>query len=237
VKYKEIKAISFDADGTLLGTFTEGPRGFENFFLKAAKSHGHEITLEVLDPILRKLKEDVAHRRKEGWKPHASAKNSRLHWLWFYEMVFAALHIPHPKEKALELIGRFERGEFTSLYSDALPILSSFATKNLPMMLVSNYGPLLETFLTKFEISKFFKAILISGVVGIEKPDPELYRKGAVELGLSPFQILHIGNDLEEDYYAAKRAGFEAILLDRDELYQTQDIPKIRTLLELENLL
>jgi len=143
------------------------------------------------------------------------------------------MDLPQPKEMAHEFLERYESGEFTHLYSDVLDCLQAVESKHIPMIVISNYSPLLERFLTTLGISKFFKAALISGIAGVEKPDPEIYRMGAESLALPPDEIVHIGNDLEEDYHAAQNAGYQVILLDRDRKCKEPAIRKIATLSEL----
>lgn len=228
-----VKAISFDADGTLIGTFAHSSRGFENFFIHAAKSRGVHITLDDLEPILAYAKEETAKWRESGFQPYANEENSRRYWLWFYEEVFSEMDLPDPKDTAHEFLERFEAGEFTTLFPDVLPALENFRGLGIPMIVISNYSPILERFLAKLGIANFFKAALISGITGVEKPDPAIYAMGAEALGLPPAEILHVGNDLEEDYHAPIRAGMQAILLDRNHALTDPQITKIHSLSEM----
>lgn len=231
-----IKAVSFDADGTLIGTFADSPRGFEEFFLKAALSRGKEVSITGLEAVLRRIKQEIVKRRSAGFKPYISEETSRQHWLWFYREVFSDLQLPDPVGMAQEFIGRFESGEFTSLYSDVMACLKTLKSKNIPMIVISNYGPLLDEFLFKLNVKGYFEKTLISGVIGLEKPDPNLFKMGAHCLGLSPEHILHVGNDIDEDYYGAQQAGFQAVLLDRDNLCQRKNIKKIASLTQIHTL-
>lgn len=228
-----LKAISFDADGTLLGTFPESPRGFENFFLNAAKEHGKPLSLAELEPILHSLQHELRRRRKQGFNPYASEEHIRKLWLWYYEQVFTACNLPQPESLALTMLERFESGEFTGLYSDTLPCLEYFLQKNVPMILISNYAAILEKFLADLGIKHFFNATLISAIEGVEKPSLQIYRRGAEKLKLKPHEILHVGNDLDEDYHGAVAAGYQAVLLDRDGACNDPSIPKIHSLKEL----
>lgn len=58
--------------------------------------------------------------------------------------------------------------------------------------------------------------VLLSGEVGVEKPDTRIYRLAMQEAGVTdPGSFLHIGDSLEKDYLPAKALGIQAILLDR----------------------
>jgi len=232
-----VKGLSFDADGTLVGTFAGASMGFENFFLHAAASHGKYFSLEDLQPILQYTKEETVKWRASGFEPYASEENSRRYWLWFYEEVFSEMDLPEPKKTAHQFLERYEAGEFTMLYSDVLPCLQTLRAQGIPMIVISNYSPILERFLNKLGISHYFKAALISGITGVEKPNPALFQMGAEALALHPSEILHVGNDLEEDYRGPQNAGFQAVLLDRNRQCIDPSIHKIHTLEALVTLL
>lgn len=64
--------------------------------------------------------------------------------------------------------------------------------------------------------------VILSYDVGFEKPDSEIF-DAAKQMVPGRERFLHIGDDLQKDYYAANRAGWEGILLDR-EVEQKQEI-------------
>ena len=78
--------------------------------------------------------------------------------------------------------------------------------------------------------------VMMSYDVGSEKPDAEMFN---LTKQMLPGQerFLHIGDDLQKDYYAAKRAGWEGFLLDREAKSSWQHhvapVPRITVLQEL----
>jgi FMN phosphatase YigB (HAD superfamily) len=56
----------------------------------------------------------------------------------------------------------------------------------------------------------------ISSQIGHKKPGLEFFRAIERSLQVQPEQILLVGDDLENDYLAACRAGWQALLLDRE---------------------
>ena len=66
--------------------------------------------------------------------------------------------------------------------------------------------------------------VMLSYDVGFEKPDSEIF-DAAKQMVSGQERFLHVGDDLKKDYVAAKRAGWEGILLDR-EVKQKQEIVK-----------
>jgi epoxide hydrolase-like predicted phosphatase len=71
-----------------------------------------------------------------------------------------------------------------------------------------------------------FDAVLISGEVGLNKPEPEIFRLGAERLGVPPEDCVFV-DDLKENCEGAEAVGMTAILHRGAE----------RTLPELERLL
>ena len=58
---------------------------------------------------------------------------------------------------------------------------------------------------------KGYERLFISCEAGVSKRSGRLYRYVLSELGISPKQIIHIGNDLVTDYFSAKRCGIRCV--------------------------
>jgi FMN phosphatase YigB (HAD superfamily) len=57
---------------------------------------------------------------------------------------------------------------------------------------------------------------VFSGVVGVEKPDPRIYKLALEMAGnIAPEEALHIGDSMRKDYNPARSIGMHALLLDR----------------------
>ena len=75
-------------------------------------------------------------------------------------------------------------------------------------------------------LDELFDAVVISGEVGLHKPQPEIFELGAERIGLSPAQCVFV-DDLRENCAGAEAVGMTAVLHRGPE----------RTLPELERLL
>lgn len=56
--------------------------------------------------------------------------------------------------------------------------------------------------------------VIMSYDVGSEKPESKIF-DAAKRILPGEERFLHVGDDVHKDYYAAKRAGWEGVLLDR----------------------
>ncbi|KAJ1260270.1 hypothetical protein BS78_10G219200 [Paspalum vaginatum] len=106
-----------------------------------------------------------------------------------------------------------------SAFPDAQPFLRWAREKGLTVGIVSNaeyrYKDAILPALGLNQGSEWDFGVF-SGIVGIEKPDPRIY-KIALEMAgnVAPEEALHIGDSMRKDYTPARSIGMQALLLDR----------------------
>ena len=81
----------------------------------------------------------------------------------------------------------------------------------LPMVLVTNFYGNMHTVLQEFSLSHLFKDVIESSVVGVRKPDPQIFRLGVAALGLQPQETLMIGDSPDKDILPAQSIGCQTI--------------------------
>lgn len=92
----------------------------------------------------------------------------------------------------------------------ARPVLEKLHAR-YPMVLVSNFYGNVETVLKDFDLLKYFRKVIESAVVGVRKPDPEIFLMGVRALELNPEEVLVIGDSYKKDIEPAIKAGCEAV--------------------------
>lgn len=95
---------------------------------------------------------------------------------------------------------------------DAIPVLEQLE-KRYPMVLVSNFYGNVESVLDDFGLSRFFRSIVESAVVGVRKPDPEIFRLGCKALQMQPENVLVIGDSFRKDIIPAETIGCQVLWL------------------------
>lgn len=106
-----------------------------------------------------------------------------------------------------------------SAFPDSQPFLRWAREKGLTVGIVSNaeyrYKDVILPALGLNQASEWDFGVF-SGVVGVEKPDPRIY-KIALEMAgnVAPEEALHIGDSMRKDYTPARSIGMHALLLDR----------------------
>ena len=121
-----------------------------------------------------------------------------------------------------ELYDVFARSESWRLYPDVLEILKILRAKSFTLYVLSNWDSRLADICKNLGLSAYFNEIIISSLIGFEKPDPEIYRFALKQAGVNPENSLHIGDDLELDFQPARSLGMHSLLLDRFDRYEPQ---------------
>jgi putative hydrolase of the HAD superfamily len=124
------------------------------------------------------------------------------------------------------------------LYPDSLPTLSELRKKGYKIGIISNAPPSTIESVKKLGLDKFADPILISGIVGFTKPNPELFRLALRLSDTKPEEAVHVGDIYEADILGARSVGMKGVLIDREGRLQDPNyLIKIRSLKELPALL
>jgi len=101
-------------------------------------------------------------------------------------------------------------------------LLQQLKTQNkYKLGIVSNFAhpttPLKKT-LEKFDITKYFDALTISGEVGWRKPSPKIFKKALQALGVKASETVFIGDSPHHDIEGAKNSGMKTILVKKESI-------------------
>ena len=64
-------------------------------------------------------------------------------------------------------------------------------------------------------LGAWFDAVVISGEVGVGKPDPHIFARALAALDASPQTAIMVGDNLERDVVGARAAGMRGVWLNR----------------------
>jgi putative hydrolase of the HAD superfamily len=87
----------------------------------------------------------------------------------------------------------------------------------------SNWDSRLPSLLDQLEISQYFKTVVVSALVGYEKPHPAIFEIALQQSGLQNGEIIYIGDDPVLDYQAARTVGIRAYHLDRHKKFESHE--------------
>jgi FMN phosphatase YigB (HAD superfamily) len=102
-----------------------------------------------------------------------------------------------------------------------------------PIAVISNADGRIEEVLQRCGIARFFRTITDSGLVGYEKPHPEIFRHALRSMNAAPEESLYVGDVYSVDYVGATSAGMQAVLMDVPGAYRRRGVPRVESLAEL----
>jgi len=106
-----------------------------------------------------------------------------------------------------------------------------------PIAVISNADGRIHEVLKRCDIRDCFRAITDSGLVGYEKPHPEIFRQALASMDAKPGESLYVGDVYSVDYLGATGAGMQAMLMDIPGAYRDKGVPRVESLLELQSAL
>ena len=91
---------------------------------------------------------------------------------------------------------------------EAFDVLNALRSRGQRMGIVSNYPPELRAYLQEAGLAPYFETIIISGEVGVEKPDPRIMQLAMEAMQIQPAECLYVG-DHPFDVLCARKAGMD----------------------------
>lgn len=89
-----------------------------------------------------------------------------------------------------------------------------------PLAVVSNFYGNLPVVLADYGLSHFFGFIVESAVVGVRKPDPQIFSLAVGRLGIPATEVLVVGDSFGKDIEPARQAGCQTVWFKGEEWEQ-----------------
>ena len=93
------------------------------------------------------------------------------------------------------------------------------------IILISNYPPHLREKLKKQNLLELFDDVIISGEVGVQKPDPEIFMLACKRLTISPTELIFV-DDSANSLKSSKTVGYAPLLYISNEQLE-DDLQKL----------
>lgn len=199
---------------------------------------GYEISAEQVAEVQERLAPhlvDLAEETGIEHGPSLSPGASRTFWTYLYRRFLSEVGI---EDESLgdELYAIFSSTSSYRLFDDVLPALAELEAGGYRLGLISNFEGWLEKILVELEVGHLFDVSVISGIEGVEKPDPRIYEIALERAGVLGANALHVGDSVRLDLEPAASLGIRVVLLDRAGRYPDVS-PRITTLEALPPLL
>ena len=198
-------AVFLDIDGTLLWVNLD-VEGYVNELL--SYSTNGPLTVEratgpVWEGLRTHIRENINHTTKEDlarFRRENAARTAR------------SLGLDVPTDV---LLGVADRCISFNPYRESEAILHELKSLGVPLYALSNWDIALEDVLAGLGWTRFFDDLVVSAIVGSEKPDGTIFEEALRVAGVEPHRAVHVGNDPVSDVRGAAAAGIDAVLIDR----------------------
>lgn len=222
--------VVFDVGGTLL-RFNYA--ALAKLYVQAAAAQGALIDFQKAYRTIEQLESEMPIWQQKR-QVSLEKDNGREFWDSFYSEGFRRLGVTQDMSLAVtEIRERFQRAEFEQLFEDVIPTLEHLAARGVQLGILSNFSGNLEDVLRQLDVHRYFRFFVVSGIAGVEKPDPKIFELTIRVANRQASDIVYIGDSIFHDIEGARQAGMAAILLDRQNRYPAFQGARIRSLREL----
>ena len=219
----KVKAIFFDVGNTLL-------------FPNRERIHA-PLTKRGILPDADLLR-DLECRTKNQFDGMMTTNGSTDHSFWwlFYSQLLSEIGL-HDNAIRDQLVASIRNsGNWDTICLGTAEQLRDIG-KRYPIAVISNADGRIEDVLRRCGIAHCFRTITDSGLVGYEKPHPEIFRQALKSMNAAPEESLYVGDVYSVDYLGATGAGMQAVLMDIPGAYRDKSVPRVASLEELQTVL
>lgn len=216
------KVIVFDGNGTLFYGLSR-VRAIQKFLERNdVRRSEKEVfwAFETSRKIIRGLKDRMF--LKLGGEAYLLEVSLWLYFLNAYD-----------ERLAVKISDSWSEIDEKKLFSEVKFVLSNLSKKHKLVLLTAGSAKAYIPLLRRTRILRYFSLVVGEDTVNASKPHKSAYQYVIIKLKVKPEEILMVGNDLQNDYYAPKKQGMHAILLDRNDSYKSKKVKRIKFLKEL----
>lgn len=229
-----IEIVFFDAGETLLRPHPS----FPELLASVAADAGYSFTAEEAHDVQERLAPHLVELADEIGidKPSLNLDDSRAFWSHLYRRLLSELGV-EDEDLVQKMFETFSSPSSYKLFDDVLPTLQAVSDAGYRLGLISNFDEWLEEMLVELEVGHLFEVSIISGQVGVEKPDPKIYEMALEQAEVDGPRALHIGDSPQTDVEPSRSVGMIPVLLDRYNRYPNPGVARVESLSELPQLL
>jgi putative hydrolase of the HAD superfamily len=206
-----IKAIFFDGAGTLIHL----PKSVGDHYALVGERVGLALDAAALDRAFAVCWKQMPTRPAIEGPREDDDKG------WWRELVDHVIDQVAPRTSELDRDAFFEvayshfaEAGVWELYPDVIEVLEALQPR-FELAVISNFDGRLRMILEQLGLSPFFSHLFLSSELGADKPDPLIYQRALRLGGLTPNEILHVGDDPIRDWAGAEAAGLAVFRLER----------------------
>lgn len=217
-----IKAVLFDFDETLQDRTAAFEKYMDTFFA--------DFCPDIDSDEIKKRKEEMRVTGKGGYVNREQWYSSLIKsWNW--------ADAPSPKTLALHYDTKF--GDHNVVFPDSPVLLKKLKNMGYLTGVITNGPSVLQNHkMDKSGLRPYCDIVVVSGDIGVHKPDPGIFLYTAEKLGLKPQECVYVGDHPVNDIQGALSAGMKAIRMNygwfKDQDIR-DDVPTIENIIDVLN--
>ncbi len=201
-----VRAVTFDAGGTLL--YPSPSVGA--IYSEVMRDHGLRLDANTLNAAFRRAWK-LAHQTP---RVGVSEESERDWWRGLVRETLNGLGEVEDFEKLFDALWHtFAEPRRWALHDGAMETLKGLRERGYRLAVLSNWDQRLRSLLDGMQLSPLVDEVVISSEVGVEKPDPKIFRITEKRLGFAPGEILHVGDSPHHDVNGARNVGWRCVLV------------------------
>lgn len=221
----QIKGIIFDVNGTLIDIHTDDDYSkIYRFISRYLSYQGISVSRsEIKDEYHAIMREQ---RRLKG-EAHPEYDATEV-WREFLRRRMQAGHLLSPEKAAhlplflAELFRGISRRKL-KLYPGVKEVLGGLRLRYRLAVLSDAQKAWALPEMRSVGIDGFFDPIVISGEYGFRKPDRRLFEAALSAMGLAPWEVLYVGNDMYRDVYGPQQLHMKTVFFASNQGRKTMD--------------
>ncbi|MDD3627810.1 MAG: HAD family hydrolase [bacterium] len=133
-----------------------------------------------------------------------------------------------------EIISKHKKKMLWSIFpSSVYKVIKELREKGYKIGIISNSDGRLVNQLKSLKVYDLFDAVLDSREVGVEKPDPEIFRLALKKFKVEPSEAIYVGDIYSIDIKPAQQLGIRAILFDPGDNHPELHCPRINRIKDI----
>ena len=229
------RAIFFDVGGVLMSIDRER---VAREYVALGCARRVALDLDAARKMYAALDDEIPARARQSPPLSLDESVGEKFWRTLFADGWSRLGLARDDAAITQLYREFRRGTFNRAFDDARPALDALKMRGYMLGVVSNFTPNLAEVLQTLGLGDPFAHVVVSALVRAEKPARAIFDHAAELARCEARELLYVGDSPHTDVAGARGAGWDAILLDRDNWYPDYRIaPRIRRLTELPNQL
>ena len=205
------RAVFFDAGETIVYPHPS----FPELLAQVLRQDGQEVDPARIRDKVPVVVDIFTRAAEEGELWSTSPERSRRFWARVYGRLFEELGLPFGDRMAERIQETFTDVGNYRLFPDVLTTLDRLRRAGVRLGVVSNFEEWLERLLESLAVTTYFDVRVISGVEGVEKPDPKIFHLALERMEVGPEESVYVGDSPQFDVEPATLVGMLGILLDR----------------------